>query len=153
MTLVDKRSPTPTARSRARRGQPSRCIGAQAVSSIPAGVRPPTLRFEGGNLAVDTGCNTGRGRYALAGDTITFGPIATTRMACVDPNGQRVEQAVLTVLTGTATSAIDGPVLTLTERHERAPAAGRTPPTAVRRPRPRQRHDDDIAARTTSTTS
>ena len=64
-------------------------------------------------MAVDTGCNTGRGTYTVAGDAVTFGPIATTRMACVDPNGQQVEQAVLTVLTGTATVAIDGPVLTL----------------------------------------
>ena len=88
-------------------------ISDQAVSSIPAGVRPPTLRLEGGAVAVDTGCNTGRGSYTVAGDAITFGPIATTRMACGDPNGQQVEQAVLTVLSGTATFAIDGPVLTL----------------------------------------
>jgi heat shock protein HslJ len=89
-------------------------ISAQAVSSIPTGVRPPTLRFDGGAVAVDTGCNTGRGSYTVAGDAITFGPIATTRMACLDNGAQQVEQAVLTVLTGTATFAIDGPVLTLT---------------------------------------
>jgi heat shock protein HslJ len=89
-------------------------ISASAVSSIPAGVRPPTLRLEGGTVSVDTGCNTGSGTYTVAGDTVTFGPIATTRMACADPNGQQVEQAVLTVLSGTATAAIDGPVLTLT---------------------------------------
>ena len=68
-------------------------------------MRPPTLTFDAGSVAVDTGCNTGSGTYTVAGDAVTFGPIATTRMACADPNGQAVEQAVLTVLTGTATVA------------------------------------------------
>ena len=72
------------------------------------------MTFDAGSVALDTGCNTGRGSYTVDGDTVTFGPIATTRMACVDANGQQVEQAVLTVVTGAATTAIDGPVLTLT---------------------------------------
>jgi heat shock protein HslJ len=111
-------------------------ISAEAVSSIPAGVRPPTLRLDDGQVSVDTGCNTGRGSYTLAGDAITFGPLATTRMACVDPNGQQVETAVLAVLTGTATSAIDGPVLTLTNganglQLRAAPDAGTTTTAAA----------------------
>src|SRR4051794_19084083 len=58
-------------------------IGAQAVSSIPPGVPPSTLTFDAGSVAVDTGCNTGRGSYTVVGGTVMFGPIATTRMACV----------------------------------------------------------------------
>ena len=50
----------------------------------------------------------------MAGDAVTFGPIATTRMACGDPAGAATEQHVLAVLTGTATAAIDGDALTLT---------------------------------------
>jgi heat shock protein HslJ len=84
-----------------------------AASSLPAGVRAPTLTLEGGNLLVDTGCNTGRGDYTIAADAVTFGPLATTRMAC-EPAATQVEQQVLTVLTGTATFAIDADTLTLT---------------------------------------
>jgi heat shock protein HslJ len=87
---------------------------ASASSTVPAGVRPPTLTFQGGTVAVDTGCNTGSGSYTLGDGTVTFGPIATTRMACVDPAGGQVEQQVLAVLTGTATYAIEGDTLTLT---------------------------------------
>ncbi len=88
-------------------------VTGDAASSLPAGVRAPTLTLEGGNLLVDTGCNTGRGGYTIAGDAVTFGPIATTRMAC-EPAAMQVEQQVLTVLSGTATFAIDADALTLT---------------------------------------
>ena len=114
-------------------------------------MRPPTLTLEGGTVAVDTGCNTGRGSYTIAGDAVTFGPIATTRMACDDRTRMQVEQQVLTVLTGTATYAIDAAALTLTNganglvarvgRARRPPASSdrrgswtRRPWTARRRP-------------------
>jgi heat shock protein HslJ len=87
---------------------------ASASSTVPAGVRTPTLTFQGGRIDVDTGCNTGGGSYTLGDGSVTFGPIATTRMACLDPAGSQVEQQVLTVLTGTATYAIEGATLTLT---------------------------------------
>jgi heat shock protein HslJ len=89
-------------------------VSGDAVSSIPAGGRVPALTFEGGTVDVDTGCNTGSGSYTLSGADITFGPIALTRMACVDPAAAQTETAVLTVLDGTASSAIDGDALTLT---------------------------------------
>jgi heat shock protein HslJ len=113
VTLVDKEVADPDRPLEGTAWTAESLISAQAVSSIPAGVRPPTLLLESGNVAVDTGCNTGRGSYTVAGDAVTFGPIATTRMACVDPGGQETENAVLAVLDGTATVAIDGPVLTL----------------------------------------
>lgn len=85
-----------------------------ASATVRAGVRTPTLTFQGGTVAVDTGCNTGSGGYTLGDGTVTFGPIATTRMACTNPAGNQVEQQVLTVLTGTATYTIKGATLTLT---------------------------------------
>ena len=85
------------------------------MSSIPAGGRVPTLRFEGGTVAVDTGCNTGLGRlHAVAARTSRSDPIALTRMACVGAGAAQTEQAILTVLTGTATSEIEADVLRLT---------------------------------------
>ena len=83
------------------------------ATSIPAGATAPTLRFEDGSVAVDTGCNTGSGTARVLGDTVTFGPIAMTRMACTDPVATAVEPQVLAVLRGTATTAIEGDVLTL----------------------------------------
>lgn len=84
------------------------------ASSLPAGVRPPTLTFEGGTVAVDTGCNTGSGSYTVEGGSVTFEPVATTRMACADPAGAATEQHVLAALAGTATVTVTADVLTLT---------------------------------------
>ncbi|HYO43666.1 MAG TPA: META domain-containing protein, partial [Candidatus Limnocylindrales bacterium] len=56
----------------------------QAVSSMPAGVTA-TLLFADGKVAVETGCNKGNGSAAIAETAITFGPIATTKMACAGP--------------------------------------------------------------------
>jgi heat shock protein HslJ len=86
-------------------------ISGSSVSSVPAGANA-TLTFQAGTVAVDTGCNTGSGSYAVAGDAITFGPIAMTRRACVGAS-ETVEPAVLAVLDGTATMKIAGDELTL----------------------------------------
>jgi heat shock protein HslJ len=85
-----------------------------AIQGVSAGGRTPTIEFTGGNVAVDTGCNLGGGTYTLGNGTVTFGPMRLTRAACTDPAAQQVEQAMMTVLTGTATYAIDGDTLTLT---------------------------------------
>ncbi len=42
------------------------------------------------------GCNRLVGTYEVDGDSLTFGPIATTRMAC--PEGMETETALLSVL-------------------------------------------------------
>jgi heat shock protein HslJ len=42
-----------------------------------------TLTFnEDGTLQAQVDCNSGSGSYTLDGTNLTFGPIATTRMAC-----------------------------------------------------------------------
>ncbi len=83
------------------------------ATSIPAAGAAPTLLFEDGSVAVDTGCNTGGGPARVLGDTVTFGPIAMTRMACTDPVATAVEPQILVVLRGTGTTSIEGDVLTL----------------------------------------
>ena len=107
-------------------------VSNDAVSSVPTGGRVPAIRLEGGTVTVDTGCNTGNGTYTISGADITFGPIATTRMACTDPAGSATETAVLTVLTGTASSEVDADVLRLTNGTNglvlrAAPEGGTTP--------------------------
>jgi heat shock protein HslJ len=83
----------------------------QAVSSMPQGVTA-SLVFAEGKVAVDTGCNRGNGAAAIAATAITFGPVATTKMACAGPAGE-VEQQVLAVLAGDVAWTIDADVLQL----------------------------------------
>lgn len=85
------------------------------ASSLPAGAEPPTITFTAdGSVAVFTGCNRGSGGYQASSDgtSIDFGMLAITKMACKDP-GAGLESAVLAVLDGTVSMAIQGDQLTL----------------------------------------
>jgi len=46
-----------------------------------------TANFEDGEVNGSAGCNSFSGSYQVEGDTISFGPIASTLMACMDPEG------------------------------------------------------------------
>ena len=81
-------------------------VATEAVSSIPAGAEP-SLTITDGQAAIDTGCNSGSGSVEVTDTTLTFGPIATTRMAC-PPDLTDLETTVLTVLQGEVTYEIDG---------------------------------------------
>lgn len=87
-------------------------IDASSVSSVSAG---GSLVLAEGVAQVSTGCNTGSGPYTLSddGSTIEFGPIGLTRMACVDDEAARLEQAMVEVLQGTVTVEIEAASLTL----------------------------------------
>jgi heat shock protein HslJ len=87
-------------------------IERDAVSSVPGGV-VATLRFAGdGSLAVEPGCNSGSGTYALGDGVIAFGPIGMTRMACPGDR-DAVEVAVTAVLQGEVDYDIESATLTL----------------------------------------
>ena len=66
-----------------------------------------------GKVSGNMGCNGFSGDYTQAGNTLTFGPIMRTLMAC---EGQRMEQedAAMQVLVDTATFTLDGDTLTIT---------------------------------------
>jgi heat shock protein HslJ len=54
--------------------------------AAPVGEPPPTLSFdEQGGVHGSTGCNRFSGEVTIEGAALTFGPLATTRMACLDP--------------------------------------------------------------------
>ena len=56
------------------------------------GGRMPDLRFaEDGNAGGFSGCNSMGGPYTVAGDSLGFGPMVMTMMACQD--GMEVERA------------------------------------------------------------
>jgi heat shock protein HslJ len=83
-----------------------------AVSSVPAGLRS-TMRLDAGQLAVDTGCNTGTASVGLEGDTLTIGPLALTKRGCA-PDATELERIVTAVLQGAVQVEIDGRMLTVT---------------------------------------
>jgi heat shock protein HslJ len=71
----------------------------------------PTLAFSETEVSGTGGCNTFGGPYAVDGDSITFGPISSTLIACEEP-AMSQETAFLAAL-DTVTYAIDGDTLTL----------------------------------------
>ncbi len=64
-----------------------------------ASAEPITLSFTSADQAGgNTGCNSYRGSYRVAGSSLTFGPLASTRRACVDPGLMTQEAAFLQAL-------------------------------------------------------
>jgi heat shock protein HslJ len=57
----------------------------EVAAPLGAGGRPATLRFDPatGRAAGFAGCNRYSAGYTLAGDSLTFGPAISTKMACV----------------------------------------------------------------------
>ncbi|MGW4481480.1 META domain-containing protein [Rhodococcus triatomae] len=83
------------------------------TSSVAIEKAAATLQIaDDGTVTGSTGCNSFTGRAEVSGETVTFGPLATTRRACV-PELAEVEQAVLATLTGTATATVESDRLQL----------------------------------------
>ena len=78
---------------------------------VPEGVEA-TATFANGTVQGNSGCNSFSGRYELSGVALTFGPLASTMMACDPPQGV-VEGAVLAGLEATASFRIEDGALTL----------------------------------------
>lgn len=85
-----------------------------AIDGAPIPASPDYfLAFENDRLSGRAGCNRFSGSYAVAGDTLTPGAIAATRMACPGPRDAH-ERAMLDLLAGPARLSLDGETLTLT---------------------------------------
>ncbi|MBA3742975.1 META domain-containing protein [Sporichthya sp.] len=80
-------------------------------AAVSAGMAPQNayLELADGKVSGSDGCNRFNGTATIAGDTITFGPIASTKMACPAAAGQNP----LSVLTGEVEWSIDYNVLHL----------------------------------------
>lgn len=87
-------------------------VANEAVASVPAGAEA-TLTITDGSAAIASGCNTGSGDVEVTETTLTFGPVATTRMACAD-DLMALEASVLGVLDGTVDYQIHGDSLLIT---------------------------------------
>ncbi|GGG38635.1 META domain-containing protein [Bizionia arctica] len=73
-----------------------------------------TLLFDNESKTVSgfSGCNRFSGTYKMDGNSISFGPLASTRMACGE-NETKTEQNMLTALSRVTTFSIKGQELTL----------------------------------------
>ncbi len=75
--------------------------------AAPAADPPPTLTFEDdGTVSGSGGCNTFSGGVTIDGTSLSFGPLASTQMACPDPVGQE-EQAFLLAMDEVTEYTID----------------------------------------------
>jgi heat shock protein HslJ len=111
LTLLDEEVATPDQPIEGTRWLLDGIVSGDAVSSVPVGVTA-SIRIGGGRVSVEAGCNRGGGSVEVTPDTLTFGPIATTKMAC-EAGAMSVESAVLAVLSGDVAYAIDADTLTL----------------------------------------
>jgi len=114
VTLADKKSANPDRPVVGTTWVVDTLITPQAVSTSAAlETSAPTLTIgDGGQVTGTTGCNRFNGPATVDGDTITFGPLATTRMACPTDVAE-VERSVLHVLDGQVTYEVDGATMRL----------------------------------------
>ena len=82
---------------------------------IHLGTREPhiTLRREGGRVSGFAGCNALTGTFKQGAETIRFGPLAMTRMACMPADVTAMETAFTRALEDTVSYRIAGDSLDL----------------------------------------
>lgn len=78
-----------------------------------------SIEFKDGKLSGNVGCNSFGGDYKVDGDKITFGPVMSTMMACLNQSGDQ-EQGTLAVLQNTVKYAVSGDTLTITSADGKA---------------------------------
>jgi heat shock protein HslJ len=85
----------------------------ELAAPLGAGGRPATIQFDAatGRAAGFAGCNRYSAGYTLAGDSLTFGPAISTKMACAD--GDELERGYLAMLPAIRSYALSDSTLTL----------------------------------------
>ena len=88
-------------------------LNGQPAVPVP-NVGAPTLAFGAdGRASGNGGCNQFNGTYTQDGASLRFGPLASTRRACLDPAGTSQETAYLRALESTTRFSISGDLLVL----------------------------------------
>jgi heat shock protein HslJ len=111
LTLVDREVADPDRPLVGTRWVVDGLVEGDAVASVPAGV-VAALTFSAGRVDVEAGCNRGGGAVSVTDATLTFGPIALTKMAC-EGSAMEVERLVSEVLSGAVGYTIEAGTLTL----------------------------------------
>jgi heat shock protein HslJ len=81
--------------------------GARALEGVEATLEFPEARKAGGRAS----CNRFFGTVEISGDSVKFGPLAATKMACIDDATNAQEVKYLQALQGAERFAFDGPAL------------------------------------------
>jgi len=84
---------------------------AAQVAAVP-GVPTSLIFADDGTVGGTMGCNQFGGDYETSGDRLTFGPLASTLMACEHALMSQ-EGALFAILSGTVTYQVDGTRLTI----------------------------------------
>jgi heat shock protein HslJ len=87
--------------------------GVVANDAVTSYAATASLTITGDRVAVEAGCNRGAGSVTVGEGTLTFGPLALTKMMC-DETSMELEAAVTGVLSGEVSYAIDSDQLVLT---------------------------------------
>jgi heat shock protein HslJ len=87
--------------------------GRGGVVSVLADTEVTATFGEDGILTGNTGCNLYRSSYSIDGSAISFGPIVSTRRACLSDSANTQEQAFLSALSASTTYELVGDRLTL----------------------------------------
>lgn len=79
-----------------------------------SGGKPATIRFDSAasRAAGFAGCNRYSAPYTVAGDSLSFGPAISTKMACAE--GDSLERAYLAIIPGVTGFRVTDSTLTLT---------------------------------------
>gem|GEM_PF-1254492 len=104
-------------------------LGEESLAGVKM-TKPVTLKFAENRVSGNAGCNGLGGSYKTDGNTLTFGPIISTLMACPEPGVMERERTLGQALQETQSYAISGTTLSLLNSagavlgvFERAPAA------------------------------
>lgn len=94
-----------------------------APVTLASGQREPFLQLQAsdGRASGFAGCNMFAGPYQLSGDSLSFGPLAMTRMACAP--GMNIEGGYANALRDTKGYKITGSQLALTDASGKALAS------------------------------
>jgi copper homeostasis protein (lipoprotein) len=89
-------------------------LGGQPVT-VASPERAPHLRLvsESKRVQGSGGCNRMNGTYTLQGDRLSFGPILSTKMACIEADATARETAFFEALANTARYRVEGSSLLL----------------------------------------
>jgi heat shock protein HslJ len=118
LELADREDVSPDAPLAGTKWRVDGLVSGDAASSLPDGVDAWLQIAEDGTVTVNTGCNRGSGSVTTGEDTLTFGPLATTRRACTDTAAREVERAMLEVLDGETTYDIEERSLSITKEQK-----------------------------------
>lgn len=88
--------------------------GAEAVVSALEAAEVTAVFAEDGTVSGSSGCNTYGGSYTVDGSSIAIGPLASTEMACSEPDGVMTQETQFLVAMERASEyRIDGSTLEL----------------------------------------